>query len=309
MRAAGKQGGKKDGGEIEYRFELRKDDLSPFIVAGRYVDSSAKRKSPASFWTLQTLRDDPATAGERIASAWATLLKDFGPLGKNISVPHIVESPELRAPGDRENPNAAASFPGGALVSPGALALGLQSDEFLQEAEQALARSWFGDQMYPVPDAAVGIGQGLPNYATIVIDEASGGESARRQRIVKYLQAYDEAVKKAAGTPNAEKSIVTTMAYDPPEQRRIAAIKAALFFVALEDAFGEALIRSGLGQVVALLQGKEVGYDDLAGRRSSNPPGKNSPSHFACGFSTKEFRSNFAISTEWHRRRRISRNS
>jgi hypothetical protein len=262
--ARGREAGrKKEGGEIEYRFELRKDDLSPFIAAGRYVDSAAKRKSSASFWTLQPLRDDPAAAGTQIAAAWATLLKDFGPLDKNIVVPHIVESPELRAGSAGENPNAAASFPGGAIVSPGALALGLQSDEFLQETEHALAHSWFGDQMYPVPDAAIGIGEGLPNYATIVIDEARGGESARRERIVKYLQAYDDAVKKAAGTPGAEKSIVTTMLYDPLEQRRIAAFKAPLFFIALEDDCGEAPVRGGLAQVVALLRGKEVGYDDL----------------------------------------------
>ena len=53
------------------------------------------------------------------------------------------------------------------------------------------------------------------------------------------------------------------MAYDPFEQRRIAAAKAALFFIALEDAYGAAPVRSGLAQVVALLRGKEVGFNDL----------------------------------------------
>jgi hypothetical protein len=260
-------GRKKDGGEVEYRFELRKDDLPAYVVAGRYVDSSPPGKSAdktdVAFWTLQPLQQDPSAATQRIAAAWSALQKDFGPLDKNIPGPRVVESPELRARAGAENQVAAASFPGGALVNSNALALGFQSDELLQDINQAMARSWFGVEMYPAPDAAVGIGEGLPNYATIVVDESSGGEPARRRRIQQFLDAYDKAVQQAAGTSNAEKSIITTMIYDPFEQRRIAAAKSALFFIALEDAYGEALVRSGLSQVVALLRGQEVGFNDL----------------------------------------------
>jgi len=156
-----------------------------------------------------------------------------------------------------------ASVPGGALVNSGALALGFQSDEVVQDINQALAHSWFGVEMYPEPDAAVGIGEGLPNYATIVVDESTGEEPVRRRRIRQFLEEYDAAVKGTAGTPNAEKSIITTMLYDPFEQRRIAATKSALFFIALEDAYGEAPVRGGLARVVALLRGKEVGFNDL----------------------------------------------
>jgi hypothetical protein len=260
-------GGKKAGGEIEYRFELRKDDLPAYIVAGRYTDSSARGKaadnSAVSFWTLQPLAADSAAAAQRIAAAWSALQKDFGPLDKNIPGPHIVESAELRARSGEEKQSAAAAFPGGVLVNPSALALGFQSDELTLEINQALAHSWFGAEMYPAPNAAVGIGEGLPNYATIVVDEASGGEPARRRRIGQFLDAYDTAVKQFAGTPNSEQSIITTMLYDPWPRRRIAAAKAALFFIALEDAYGEAPVRSGLAQVVALLRGKEVGFSDL----------------------------------------------
>jgi hypothetical protein len=260
-------GRKKDGAEVEYRFELRKDDLPAYVVAGNYVNSSATRKSAegatASFWTLQPLQQDPAVAAQCIAAAWSALQKDFGPLDKNIPGPHVVESPELRARAAEDNQAAAASFPGGALVNSSALALGFQSDEMVQDINQAMAHSWFGVEMYPAPDAAVGIGEGLPNYATIVVDESSSGEAARRRRIHQFLDAYDKAVQQTAGTPNAEKSIITTMLYDPFEQRRIAAAKAALFFIALEDAYGEAPVRSGLSQVVALLRGQEVGFNDL----------------------------------------------
>jgi hypothetical protein len=260
-------GRKKDGAETEYRFELRKDDLPAYVVAGRYVDSSSREKSAGkadvSFSTLQPLQQDPATAAQRIAAAWSALQKDFGPLDKNIPGPHVVESPELRVRAGEENQAAAASFPGGALVNSSALALGFQSDELVQDIDQAMARSWFGVEMYPAPDAAVGIGEGLPNYATIVVDESAGGEPARRRRIQQFLEAYDAAVQQTAGTRDGEKSIITTMPYDPFEQRRIAAAKAALFFIALEDAYGEAPVRNGLAQVVALLRGKEVAFGDL----------------------------------------------
>jgi hypothetical protein len=169
----------------------------------------------------------------------------------------------LRARSAEEIQSAVASFPGGALVNPSALALGFQSDELTQQINQALAHSWFGVEMYPAPDAAVGIGEGLPNYATIVVDESSGGELARRRRIRQFLEAYQSGVREYAGTPNSEQSIITTMLYDPFPRRRIAAAKAALFFSALEDAYGEAPVRSGLAQVVALLRGKEVGFNDL----------------------------------------------
>jgi hypothetical protein len=149
------------------------------------------------------------------------------------------------------------------LLNSSALALGFQSDEVVQQINQAMAHSWFGVEMYPAPNAAVGIGEGLPNYATIVVDEASGGEPARRRRIRQFLDAYETGVKQSAGTPNSEQSVITTMLYDPLPRRRIAAAKAALFFIALEDAYGEAPVRSGLAQVVALLRGKEVGFSDL----------------------------------------------
>jgi len=260
-------GRKKDGGDVEYRFELRKDDLPAYVVAGRYVDSSlwgkSANKTDVAFWTLQPLQEDPAAAAQRIAAAWSALQKDFGPLDKNIPGPHIVESPDLRVRAGEEGRPAAASFPGGALLNSNALALGFQSDEVVQDINQALAHSWFGVEMYPEPDAVVGIGEGLPNYATIVVDESTGGEPGRRRRIRQFLEAYDAAVKGTAGTSSAEKSIITTMLYDPFEQRRIAAAKAALFFIALEDAYGEEPVRSGLARVVALLRGKEVGFNDL----------------------------------------------
>jgi hypothetical protein len=252
-------GHKQEAGEMEYRFLLRKNDLAPYIVAGRYTESSTDHSAnSAVFWTLQPLTGDFAPAAARIADLWNTLQNEFGPLDKNLRFPHIVESPELRSQFPGEEGPAATSFPGGALVNAQALALGTGSDAFLELVAHALARNWFGEEIYPNEYAALGMGLGLPDYATIVIDEARNGDAARRQRILKFLRAYDEACKQAAESP-----LGVTKLTDPSPLRRIARAKAPLFYVALEDSYGEAAVRTGLKNLVSLLRGKEVGYDDL----------------------------------------------
>lgn len=254
------KGRKEEGGEALYRFVLLESDLPPYVVAGSYVESPAQRApGSATFWTLKPLPSSPQEAATQITQAWDILEKDFGPLDRNMTAPHVVESPELRAHTSAEESGpAAAAFPGGVLVNPAALALGTDSDQFLEMVTHSLAHDWFGDEMYPAPDAALGLGEGLPEYATIVIDEARNGASGRRERIRRYLREYDEARKNAD-----EKPLGITMLTDPPEQRRIALAKAALFFVALEDACGAEAMRSGLKQMVELLRGQEASYDSL----------------------------------------------
>lgn len=252
-------GQKREGGKIDHRFELVKNDLSPFAVAGHYLESS--RTAPAGtvvFWTFQPPSSSLDAAANHIAGAWATLLHEFGPLDKNIRFPHIVESPEIHAHLLGDTGPAVVPFPGGALANSAAFALGVDSAEFLEKVEHALAHNWFGDQMYPTPDAAIGIGEGLPDYATIVIDEAENGEAGRRRRIVELLQQYDE-----ARTQGVEKPLGLVAVNDPIEQRRIALAKAPLFYVSLEDTYGEQPIRTALAKVVELFRGQRVGYDDL----------------------------------------------
>jgi peptidase M1-like protein len=252
-------GHKQVGSEIEHRFLLRTKDLAPFVVAGRYVENSPGGQSDSAvFWTFQPLTGDSAAAGQQLATAWQTLQNAFGPLDRDARGLHIVESSGLRGHLPGEEGAAAASFPGGALVNPAALALGVSSEVFLEKVTHALAHSWFTGQMYPSEDAALGMSEGLPEYATLVTEEARGGEAARRQRIQEFLRRYDEASKLAV-----EKPLGLTVITDPIEQRRIAMAKAALFYVGLEDSCGEAAIRTGLNNLVTLLRGQEVGYDDM----------------------------------------------
>jgi hypothetical protein len=253
-------GRKQEGNETKYRFTLRKDDLTAFIVAGHYVASSpeTKKTTDAIFWTFQPLKENPAPAIERISSAWDVLEKSFGSLDKHILAPHIVESTNLTDHVTGEPGAAAVPFPGGALVNAEALALGINSDGFSEITTHALAHNWFGDEVFFAPDAAVGMGEGLPEYATVVVEEALRGERGRRERAIRYLTLYDQAAKEAKETP-----LGVTMITDPLAQRRIAVAKAPLFFVALEDMCGEEPMRRGLREMVTLLRGQETSYDAL----------------------------------------------
>ena len=250
---------KPNGGETEYAFLLRKSDLAPFVVGGRYIETRLGEGSAGLiFWTLHPLSGNAGSTPERIAAAWATLQKDFGTVDAGAGGLHVVESPNLTSPSAGASGPAVASFPGGALVNEQTLALGIGSDAFVEEISHALAYNWFRDQMYPTGAAALAMGEGLPEYATIVIDEAARGAEGRQDRIDYYLRRYNDALKQAPEIP-----LGVTALTDPAPQRAIALAKAPLMYVSLEDTCGEAPVRQGLRDLATLLRGQEVGFDDM----------------------------------------------
>lgn len=251
-------GRKRAGNETEYRFRLRPQDLAIFVVAGSYKETPFRTGSGEMvFWTHGPLKDAGATPG-RLVGVWQTLEADFGPMDPSIHAPHIVESAEVRQHIPDESGAAAVAFPGGALVNEEAMALGIASDAFVEHVTHALAHNWFGDAMYPSSEAAIAMGEGLPDYATIVIDEARNGPESRHRRISRYLRRYEEGISRGA-----EKPLGVTALTDPPEQRDIALAKAPLMYAALEDTCGEVPVRSGLKELVTLLRGQPVGIDDM----------------------------------------------
>ena len=253
------KGAKKSGEQAEHRFELDADTTAVYVVAGRYARWPERRKANSTgFWTVQPLAADPSAGAQQIDSVWGTLQQDFGALDKKSVGPVIVEAPGLRGRFSDDAAPAAVAFPGGALVNPAALALGTGGDEFLDVVSRALAREWFGESMYFSDAAGVGMGEGLPEYAGIVIDEARHGPEARRRRVVEYLRRFDDASKAANETPL---SAITLGDAEGP--RRIALAKAALFFSALEDVCGEGPMRAGLKNLLASQRGREAGYADL----------------------------------------------
>jgi len=251
---------KQDGTDTIYRFELRKQDLGPYVVAGHYLTSNQDKKSTnAVFWTMKQLPQNSSPTDNRLAVAWTVLQKNFGAVDKQAGVPYIVEAPALQA-GDASDEAAYSAFPGGVFINSAALNLGVTNEVFVERVERGLARTWFDDAMQPAPFAALALGDGLPSYATIVMDQTAGGDVARRKRIVALLNSYDDARAKLT-TP--EKSVVATVPENSLEQHRIAEAKAPLLFIALEDAAGAAPVRSGLAQAIQLLRGKEVSVNDI----------------------------------------------
>jgi hypothetical protein len=254
--ASGKpRGRKKDRGAVKYQFELRKEDLAPYIIAGRYVETpSSRRKNSVSFWTFGPLKGDPAGVEIQIGSFSDILQKNFGPLDKNSSAVHLVELAGV--PSDVTSEPPAVPFPAGVLVSSQSMGLSIDSSNFLKLVESGLARSWFAN--ISAPDSPIGIREGLPEYAEAVVDESLKGQASRRDLVSRFLQEYESACKEAV-----EKPLISTTAQDPVEQRRIALAKAPLFFIALEDAYGEESVRRGLAEVLTLLRGQKVGYPDI----------------------------------------------
>jgi hypothetical protein len=252
---------KQDGSDTIYRFNLDKRDLGPYVVAGHYTPSDqTKQSTDAIFWTIKNRPQDLSSQSNRFAAAWSILQKNFGEIDKRASAPYLVEAPSLESDGNLSGDAAFAAFPGGVLLNPAALGLGADNEIFTERVERGLARTWFDDALQPAPFAALAIGDGLPAYATIVIDEAAGGDSARRKRIVAFLNSYDDAHNQLKAS---EKSVVATIPTDPVEQRRIAEAKAPLLFVALEDTCGAAPVRRGLAQAIQLLRGREVSVNDV----------------------------------------------
>jgi len=251
-------GRKQRGGETEYRYRLVSNDLAPFVVAGRYVESAPLGGEGPIFWTFQPISIQ-ADAVKQIADAWDTLEKEYGPLDKNIHEPHIVESAGLPEHVIGEEGPAAVSFPGGALLDARGFQEGAQegaaSEVFVEAVSHALAHNWFGDEIYPAANTSLVLSEGLPEYATIVIDEARGGQAARRRRIRQFLSEYDAALK-----GGAEERLAVASVTDAEPERRIALAKAALFFAALEDECGATAMQNALKEVVTLLRGQQVGY-------------------------------------------------
>ena len=256
--ARGTTAGKKaNGQDFDYRYRLRADDLSIYVVAGRYMESKPAGNDGPIVWALKPASIDPARL-RAVGEAWDTLQKDFGPLDKNIRVPHIVEVANLPEHISGESGVSALAFPGGALVSSSALAPDLPSDEFIEVVSHALAHNWLGDEIYPAANATLVLGEGLPEYAMLVIDEERGGQDARRRRIARYLNAYDTGL-----TLGKEETLAVATMNDPSPVRRIALAKSLLFFAALEDECGQQATRDGIKEVVTLLRGQEVTYPAL----------------------------------------------
>ncbi len=83
------------GAEVEHRFRLRRHDLDPFVVAGRYQEQRVQTADGSIvFWTLKPLPNDQAqAAGRRLATTWKLYQTIFGSGSKQPDSARLIETP------------------------------------------------------------------------------------------------------------------------------------------------------------------------------------------------------------------------
>lgn len=245
------------GDRVAYLFRKKKNRIFlPFVVAGSYQQQLVRiAQSSVDFWTFQPVDPSQAeTAAARLVASMRAFEGYFGPLSKGEQAIHIVETPgELPSVFGQPGSSGATSFPGGVLLDGRGWADGIASEPVLELAEVELARTWFGWQVRPEPGSELLMGRGADLFGLVVAAEGRS-ETQRRQMVSSLLKRYEEARQIAPDQPLIE----------PPggysrAQRISTGYKAALFFVALEDACGRNNFRKALTHIVRALGGGQAG--------------------------------------------------
>jgi hypothetical protein len=248
-------------GEIGWRYVLKRDDPDPFATAGKYVEETVEdANARVTFWTFQPLPTDAVNAtGRRIAATLAAYTKAFGALS---AAPLKVWIAQAEADLDTSrwflDPTFATTLPDCVVLNHAAFDAGVQSDEFMDSVVRGLAEMWLGNRVQVRPEARLVLQGGFARYATVVAAEASGGESARTGEVTRLVETYNRALGSAT-----EKPLMSVGPNDTPEQRAIARAKAPLFFIALEDTYGEVPVRQAIRELVELLGNSSVGFSEL----------------------------------------------
>jgi hypothetical protein len=252
------------GGSFLYRFRTSGEALPSFVIAGRYQEQITQTPSGnLVFWTFRPL--DPVVAqaaAERLTSTAASFAALFGTLPRSGPL-HVVEAPagllslDTAAP---DQPAAAASFPQGLLLGPGAFAQGIATEPVLRAAEAEMARIWFGWRVPLRSDTDTLLGRGLGLFAVALAAEARGGQPARQAEIVRLLAEYDR-----AGAAGEEPSLLRPPEQSTPQQLAANALKAALFLADLDDLAGANKFEEAMQrlQLTMVGRGLTLSLDDL----------------------------------------------
>jgi hypothetical protein len=251
----------KNSSTGEHVFKITTDDPTPYVVAGRYVEQDVSASGhTVAFWTFAPLDAATAqTAAHRLGAAFEAFDHFFGSAPPGTNTIRIVETKTALPAefGAAEEPGA-SSFPGGMILDARAVAAGLASEPSMQLEEYELARTWFGWMVRPRPEAQILMGRGVGLFGVALAAEARGGAQERRQVVMELLSRYEEARTKAADRPLIEPATGYTR-----EQRVSSGYKAALFFVALEDAAGNERLRRAMRHLVRAMSGSDVGDEEL----------------------------------------------
>lgn len=243
VAASGQPRGKKNqGGEVTYRFLVRKADFAPYVVAGRYQEQKVSADGlTVIFWSSGSPSPtEEQRSGAEMAAAEKFYAQTFGALPANAK--SILDLSFLDGASRRTIDDDASILP---LVVDGAM-LTWQAD---------LADTWFGHLIRP-DDGAFMLAEALSRYAESAFQEKSG--ASRKGLLTPDLTAYDSERANAL-----EKPILSLTRRDREAQLRLGGDKSALFLFALEDKCGQQNVAHAIAHMVYALHGQPYGYSDF----------------------------------------------
>ena len=242
------RGKKRRAAESEFRFRIREDDFSPFVVAGRYHEQRfSDSKSIILFWTFQPLpKNEVQRTGVRFASAVRFFEKSFGPRGKGSRPVWLVEI------GGMNTPEVATLTSG--QVAAGISESGLSSAEFL------LATTWFNHLVTPLQGLDRVIASALAEYAVLALADARGDSAGLNSQVRVWLRLYDNEEDRRR---EKEGSLVDMASSDSVLHIFWAETKTKLLVVALRDFCGAEIFQRGVLRMIQGLRGRTYSFTDL----------------------------------------------
>lgn len=259
VHASGQPKGRKRRGEaVEHRFRQRRgEDFDPFVVAGRYHEE--KRSSngvTVVLWSGEPLKPDRVErAAEGVGSTTRLYERMFGSRSEKELPVHVVfvagkpDSQEQRMRQLRSLPSVAL-YPIPSAADDFDSSMGL--------IQWSLSYTWFGHLVYPAPEQEFLLSDAIAMYAVAKATPLRGGET--REEIIQGLlrQHDDSPVAREQNLPASLADASLTK-----DAFAAATCKGALFYLALEDRFGEAALHKAFSRVTYGLRGRAVTTNDL----------------------------------------------
>lgn len=245
------------GSTVQYSFRQTSDDLNPFVIAGKYVETrqALAQDQTIHVWTRGKLdAAQLATSGEALSRTFATYDALFGARPKSRSSLWIVECPvSTGCASQRETTYSAllfgTEFPRSAeLISQDSVLVDprVGTSAFETSAGPALAPGWLGygqnpgfyEQQPPV--------SALPAFAAALAREATSGVEVRSEIIRRALAAIPDP---APADSNADPAVIRA--------------KSLLLFYALRDKVGSGAFQKGIQHMLYARQRRGFNVTDL----------------------------------------------
>jgi hypothetical protein len=236
------KGSRSRGAEIEHRYEVRRDDADPFVLAGHYHEQRFQAFGQrVIFWSLgRPERDELAPWATEVAEILAYLEQVLGPREQPAAPVWVAEWPSAGVPapfhGELMRP---VSFVRGMLLVPPWEKSSVSWSQYSGAIAHTLAELWLHWLATPVSE----LGEGWAAYLSCLAREHKQ-YSAPDCSAEALLRAHQ--VQSSAGAAPAA-----------------AAIKANLLAVALEERLGRPVVLAALRRVLQARRGQTWNANDL----------------------------------------------